>query len=81
MRHDYSLAHLTVLSLTPPQVVDVAARSGYRYVGLRLTSVTPDELLYDLAHDRALMKETKARLADTGDRGARHRTLSHGPVP
>lgn len=66
MKHDYSLAHLTVLSLTPPQVVDVAARTGYRYVGLRLTRVTPEEVLYDLAHDRALMKETKARLADTG---------------
>ena len=66
MRHDYSLAHLTVLSLTPPQVVEVAARAGYRYVGLRLTRVTPAEPLYDLAHDRALMKETKARLADTG---------------
>ena len=66
MKHDFSLAHLTVLSLTPPQVVEVAARSGYRYVGLRLTRVTSDEVLYDLAHDRALMRETKARLADTG---------------
>jgi sugar phosphate isomerase/epimerase len=66
MSHDYSLAHLTVLSLAPPQVVDVAARSGYRYVGLRLTRVTPEEPLYDLAHDRALMRETQARLADSG---------------
>ena len=66
MKHDYSLAHLTVLSLTPPQVVDVAARTGYRCVGLRMTRVTPDEVLYDLARDRALMRETKARLAATG---------------
>ena len=66
MKHDYSLAHLTVLSLTPPQVVDVAARAGYRYVGLRMTRVTPDEVLYDLARDRALMKDTKAHLAATG---------------
>ncbi|HEX7605611.1 MAG TPA: TIM barrel protein [Usitatibacter sp.] len=66
MGHDYSLAHLTVLSLAPPEVVDVAARCGYRYVGLRLTRVTPEETLYDLAHDRALMKETQARLADSG---------------
>ena len=66
MKHDYSLAHLTVLSLTPPEVVDVAARAGYPYVGLRLTRVTPAEPLYDLAHDRALMRETKARLAATG---------------
>jgi sugar phosphate isomerase/epimerase len=66
MKHDYSLAHLTVLSLTPPQVVDVAARTGYRYVGLRMTRVTPDEVLYDLARDRTLMRETKARLAGNG---------------
>ena len=68
MKHEYSLAHLTVLSLTPPKVVEAAARAGYEYVGLRLTRVTPTEVLYDLAHDRALMKETKTRLADTGVR-------------
>jgi sugar phosphate isomerase/epimerase len=66
MTHDYSLAHLTALSLTPPQLIDVAVRTGYRYVGLRMTRVTPDEVLYDLGRDRALMSETKARLADTG---------------
>ncbi len=66
MRHEYSLAHLTVLSLTPPQLVEVAARTGYEYVGVRITRVTPQEVLYDLARDRALMRETKARLADTG---------------
>ena len=66
MRHEYSLAHLTVLSLTPPQLIDVAARTGYEYVGVRITRVTPEEVLYDLARDRALMRETKARLSDTG---------------
>lgn len=68
MKHEYSLAHLTVLSLSPPEVVDAAARAGYEYASLRMTRVTPAEPLYDLAHDRALMKETKARLADTGVR-------------
>src|SRR5947209_1620971 len=68
MKHEYSLAHLTVLSLTPPQVVDAAARAGYEYVGLRMTRVTPSEPLYDLARDRALMNETKARLSATGVR-------------
>ena len=66
MRHEYSLAHLTVLSLAPPQLVEVAARTGYEYVGVRITRVTPEEVLYDLARDRALMRETKARLSDTG---------------
>jgi len=65
MMREYSLAHLTVLSLTPPEMVDVASRTGYRYVGLRLNRITPTEPLYPLITDRSLMKETKARLADT----------------
>ena len=66
MKHDYSLAHLTVLSLTPPQVVEVAARAGYRYVGLRTTKVTPREDIVDLTTDKAAMRKTKAALAATG---------------
>ena len=66
MKHEFSLAHLTALSLSPPRLVEVAARAGYRYVGLRLNRVTPSEPLYALADDRALMSETKARLADSG---------------
>ncbi|GAA1875112.1 TIM barrel protein [Asanoa iriomotensis] len=65
-RHDYSLAHLTALSLSPPELVDAAAAAGYRYVGLRLTRVTPQEPHYPLATDPALMRSTRARLAATG---------------
>jgi len=66
MKHDYSLAHLTVLSLTPAQVVEVAAKAGYRYVGLRITKVTPTEELVDLVDDKAALRATKAALASTG---------------
>jgi sugar phosphate isomerase/epimerase len=66
MMPDLSLAHLTVISLAPPQMVDVAARTGYRYVGLRLIAVTPDSPGYPLMNDKTMMRETKARLADTG---------------
>ncbi|GAB3426830.1 TIM barrel protein [Flindersiella endophytica] len=65
-RHDYSLAHLTALSLSPPELVGAAADAGYRYVGLRLTRVTPHEPHYPLATDPALMRTTKVRLAATG---------------
>ncbi|MFD0521296.1 TIM barrel protein [Paractinoplanes durhamensis] len=65
-RQDYSLAHLTALSLSPPELVDAAAEAGYRYVGLRLTRVTPQEPHYPLATDPALMRTTKTRLAATG---------------
>jgi len=65
-RHEYSLAHLTALSLSPPELVDAAAAAGYRYVGLRLTRVTPIEPHYPLATDPALMRTTKVHLAATG---------------
>jgi 4-hydroxyphenylpyruvate dioxygenase-like putative hemolysin/sugar phosphate isomerase/epimerase len=65
-RHDYSLAHLTALSLSPPDLVDAAAAGGYRYVGLRLIKVTPEEPHYPLASDPALMRATKTHLAATG---------------
>ena len=65
-RHDYSLAHLTALSLSPPELVDAAAAAGYRYVGLRMTKVTMEEPHYPLAYDPALMRATKTHLASMG---------------
>jgi sugar phosphate isomerase/epimerase len=65
-RHEYSLAHLTALSLSPPELVDAAGAAGYRYVGLRMTKVTPQEPHYPLAYDPALMRATKTHLAATG---------------
>jgi len=64
--NEFSLAHLTVLSLPPPEMVSVAARTGYQAVGLRLIAVTPDSPGYPLMDDAAAMRETKARLDDTG---------------
>src|SRR6185436_19349873 len=66
MRYEFSLAHLSALSLSPPEMVDVAARVGYRYVGLRLAPVTPNEPRYPLPYDEQMMRETQACLADTG---------------
>ncbi|WP_210769357.1 TIM barrel protein [Occultella kanbiaonis] len=64
--HRYSLAHLTALSLSPPELVDAAAAAGYRYVGLRMTKVTAQEPYYPLPYDPALMRATKTHLAATG---------------
>lgn len=66
MRHEFSLAHLSALSLSPPEMVDVAARVGYEYVGLRLTPVTASEPRYPLPYDEQMMLETQAALRDTG---------------
>jgi sugar phosphate isomerase/epimerase len=66
MGHEFSLAHLSALSLSPPEMVDVADRVGYRYVGLRLAPVTANEPRYPLAYDPQMMRETQAALAATG---------------
>ena len=62
-----SLAHLTVLDTTPPELVTVAAAAGFRTVGIRLTA-TPRVGVppYDCLRDGPMLRETLARLADTG---------------
>lgn len=66
MKHEYSLAHLTAMALPPVALIDVAAKTGYTYVGLRLSRVTPEEPLYALITDKAEMRATKAKLSETG---------------
>lgn len=66
MAYEFSLAHLTVLQCAPPEMVTIASKSGYQFVSLRMTAVTPNERTYPLMDDRTMMKETRARMADTG---------------
>ena len=63
---DFSLAHLTALSLPPPELIRVAARSGYRTAGLRLIQVTPESPGYPLMRDPAMLRETRQAIAETG---------------
>ena len=64
----FSLASLTVLELSPPQMVEVAAQAGYSHVGLRLVPATPQEHHFPLVADADLRRQTLARLRDTGVR-------------
>jgi sugar phosphate isomerase/epimerase len=66
MKTSFSLAHLTVLSLAPPQMIEVAARIGYQTVGLRLIKVTETTPGYPLMDDKPMMRATKAAIAATG---------------
>lgn len=59
-----SLAHLTVLDLAPPQMLQVAAECGYDSVGLRLLAVTPTTPGYSLMTDPVMLRETKTVLAN-----------------
>ena len=65
---DFSLAHLTALDLTPPELIMAASFAEYQFVGLRLVAVTPGGAAWPLWQDKSMMAGTKARIADTGVR-------------
>jgi len=66
VRRKFSLAHLTVIRLAPPAAIEVAARTGYETVGLRLTGGTEITPAYPLMDDKPLMRATKAAMAACG---------------
>lgn len=68
MAPQFSLAHLTVLTCPPTEMIRIAQRTGYDFVSLRLTAVTPTEHVFALQDDRAMLKEVLALMADTGVR-------------
>ena len=61
-----SLAALSVLELSPPDMVSCAADAGYTHVGLRLIPATDTEQSWPMIGDTPLVREVEVRLADCG---------------
>lgn len=59
------IAQLSLLSVPPPQMVQIAAEAGFDFVGLRVRPVTDQEPVYDLQPGSPLLRQTLARMADT----------------
>jgi sugar phosphate isomerase/epimerase len=68
MAHLIGLAALTVLELTPPEMVSCAVDAGFDRVGLRLIPATPQEVQHPMVRDTPMVRETERRLNDTGMR-------------
>ncbi|MDE2364392.1 MAG: sugar phosphate isomerase/epimerase [Hyphomicrobiales bacterium] len=66
MSRIFSLAYLTAAPLSPPDVVALAAELGYGAVGLRALPAAPGGDFDPLLADKALVRETIARIRDTG---------------
>lgn len=62
----YSLAYLTSTPLAAPEAVTLAHRLGYGAVGLRALPASPGGEVNALLDDPAAVRETRARMADTG---------------
>ena len=65
-RRPLGLAQLSLLNTAPPQLVAVAAEAGFDFVGVRVRPVTAAERPYDLQPGSPMLKETLARMDDTG---------------
>lgn len=67
MKFKFSLAQLTVMNTSPPEIAAMAADCGYDYVSMRQIYMgLPGEPDYDLAKNRAMMKETRQVLKEKG---------------
>lgn len=67
MKRQFSLAHLTVLGLTPTEMTYTAAKMGYDFVSFRPISLgTANEPEYRLSENKAMLLETKTALRETG---------------
>ncbi|MEV5518522.1 TIM barrel protein [Streptomyces flaveolus] len=60
------LAHLTLLRLSPPELVSTAAEAGYDFVGIRVNAATEGEHEYPMAPGSPMSRETLRRLDGTG---------------
>jgi sugar phosphate isomerase/epimerase len=61
-----SLAALTVLELSPPDMVSCAADAGYSHIGMRLIPATDTEPTWPMVGDTPMVREVQRRLADRG---------------
>ncbi|HET9821322.1 MAG TPA: TIM barrel protein [Burkholderiaceae bacterium] len=64
----YSLAQLTALPYSPPQMVQLAADSGCAACGIRLLPASPGGVHHPIAAGSAALAETRARIEATGVR-------------
>ena len=66
MNTPIGIAHLTLLRLSPPELVTTAAEAGYDFVGIRDKAITEGEHQYPMQPGSPMSRETLRRLDDTG---------------
>ncbi|WP_311215232.1 MULTISPECIES: FAD-dependent oxidoreductase [unclassified Arthrobacter] len=60
------LAQLSLVGTAPPDLVTIAAEAGFDFIGARVRPVTPTERPYNLQPGSPMLRETLARMDDTG---------------
>jgi sugar phosphate isomerase/epimerase len=65
---EVGIAHLTLLDVSPPELVAVAAAAGFDAVGVRVVTAGPGEEPWPMTPGSPMLEETARRLGDTGVR-------------
>ncbi len=68
MTRETGLEHLTLLGVSPPELVTVAAAAGFDAVGLRISPVADSDRPWPVRPGSPMLAETVRRCADTGIR-------------
>jgi len=67
MTRKYSLAHLTALKCSTPELIRIAAQAGYDFISPRLVNMgVKGEMDYDLTKQPKLFQETVDAMRETG---------------
>ena len=65
---EIGIAHLTLLHVSPPELVGLAAAAGFDSVGIRVMTAGPGEDAWPMTPGSPMLAETVSRLEETGVR-------------
>ncbi|MGH3090300.1 MAG: sugar phosphate isomerase/epimerase family protein, partial [Rubrobacteraceae bacterium] len=65
---EVAVDHLTMLDVSPPEMVTIAGKVGFDSVGLRVAAAAPDEEPWPMTAGSPMLEETIRRLDETGVR-------------
>src|SRR5579863_8573492 len=63
---EVGIDHLTLLHVSPPELVTIASETGFGAVGLRVGTSGPGEEPWPMTVGSPMLEETMRRLNDTG---------------
>lgn len=66
LRKGLSIAHMGMLELAPPAVVECAATAGFAHVNLRIAAARENETPFPMSPGSPMLRETISRMDDTG---------------
>ncbi len=76
---EIGIDHLTMLDISPPELVAIAGEMEFDAVSLRVAAATPGEELWPMAAESPMLEETVRRLDDTGVRVLAVEVVRVGP--